>query len=261
MKKLFQPFHLVTLSPWPLLLSMNLLILMFSVVNWFNNFNYYMLLFSVVLMVLCLYQWWRDVIRESTFQGWHTKKVVLGMKIGMLLFITSEVLFFFSIFWSYFHMFLSPSIEIGGIWPPKNIITFNPYFIPLLNTIILLSSGVTITWCHYSILLKNKKNSFFSLTLTILLGIIFSIFQFMEYSDSSFTISDSVYGSTFFMSTGFHGLHVIIGTMFLLVNLFRIYSNNYSNFHHFGFEAAAWYWHFVDVVWLFLYLLIYFWSS
>nr|YP_010480563.1 cytochrome c oxidase subunit III [Nasonia vitripennis]ACH81732.1 cytochrome oxidase subunit 3 [Nasonia vitripennis]QVT11045.1 cytochrome c oxidase subunit III [Nasonia vitripennis]UVN15288.1 cytochrome oxidase subunit 3 [Nasonia vitripennis] len=261
MKKLYQPFHLVTLSPWPLLLSFNLLILMISLMNLFNNFNYYMLLFSMLLMMLSLYQWWRDVIRESTFQGFHTKKVVLGLKLGMLLFITSEVLFFFSIFWCYFHMFLSPSIEIGSIWPPKNIITFNPYHIPLLNTIILLSSGVTITWCHYSILMKMKMNSFISLALTITLGMIFTFYQYKEYSDSSFTITDSIYGSIFFMSTGFHGIHVIIGTMFLLINLIRIYMDNYSNVHHFGFEAAAWYWHFVDVVWLFLYLLIYFWSS
>nr|ACH81765.1 cytochrome oxidase subunit 3 [Nasonia longicornis]UVN15301.1 cytochrome oxidase subunit 3 [Nasonia longicornis] len=261
MKKLYQPFHLVTLSPWPLLLSFNLLILMISLMNWFNNFNFLMLMFSSLMMMLCMYQWWRDVIRESTFQGFHTKKVIMGMKIGMLLFIASEVLFFFSIFWCYFHMFLSPSIEIGNIWPPKNIIAFNPYNIPLLNTIILLSSGVTITWCHYSILSELKKNSFISLMSTIFLGIIFTIYQYKEYNEANFTISDSVYGSIFFMSTGFHGLHVIIGTMFLLINLLRIHQNNYSSIHHFGFEAAAWYWHFVDVVWLFLYLLIYFWSN
>nr|UVN15314.1 cytochrome oxidase subunit 3 [Nasonia oneida] len=261
MKKLFQPFHLVTLSPWPLMLSFNLLMMMISLMNWFNNFNTLMLVFSSLLLVLCVFQWWRDVIRESTFQGFHTKKVIMGLKIGMLLFIASEVLFFFSIFWCYFHMFLSPSIEIGSIWPPKNIITFNPYNIPLLNTIILLSSGVTITWCHYSILFKLKKISFISLMLTIFLGIIFTIYQYKEYNEANFTISDSVYGSIFFMSTGFHGLHVIIGTLFLMVNLLRIYQNNYSSIHHFGFEAAAWYWHFVDVVWLFLYLLIYFWSN
>nr|YP_010480537.1 cytochrome c oxidase subunit III [Nasonia giraulti]ACH81754.1 cytochrome oxidase subunit 3 [Nasonia giraulti]UVN15260.1 cytochrome oxidase subunit 3 [Nasonia giraulti] len=261
MKKLFQPFHLVTLSPWPLMLSFNLLVMMISLMNWFNNFNTLMLMFSSLLLVLCVFQWWRDVIRESTFQGFHTKKVIMGLKIGMLLFIASEVLFFFSIFWCYFHMFLSPSIEIGSIWPPKNIIAFNPYNIPLLNTIILLSSGVTITWCHYSILFKLKKISFISLMLTIFLGIIFTIYQYKEYNEANFTISDSVYGSIFFMSTGFHGLHVIIGTLFLMVNLLRIYQNNYSSTHHFGFEAAAWYWHFVDVVWLFLYLLIYFWSN
>nr|YP_009526476.1 cytochrome c oxidase subunit III [Pteromalus puparum]AYM35236.1 cytochrome c oxidase subunit III [Pteromalus puparum]AZL93466.1 cytochrome c oxidase subunit 3 [Pteromalus puparum] len=261
MMKMYQPFHLVTLSPWPLLMSFSLLSMMVSLMNWFNNFNYYMLLFSMISMILCMYQWWRDVIRESTYQGYHTYKVMKSMKLGMLLFIMSEILFFFSIFWCYFHMFLSPSIEIGSLWPPKNIITFNPYHIPLLNTIILLSSGVTITWCHYSLLLMMKKNSFISLLITMILGIIFSMYQYKEYNDASFTISDSVYGSIFFMATGFHGLHVIIGTLFLMVNLLRIYYNNYSSNHHFGFEAAAWYWHFVDVVWLFLYLLVYFWSS
>ncbi|UAT98640.1 cytochrome oxidase subunit 3 (mitochondrion) [Muscidifurax raptorellus] len=261
MKKLFQPYHLVTISPWPLLMSISLMMLLISVLNWFNNYTFYMLMLSILVSILIMYQWWRDVIRESTYQGYHTKFVVLGLKLGMLLFIISEIMFFFSIFWCYFHMFLSPSIEIGSNWPPKNIIPFNPYFIPLLNTIILLSSGVSITWCHYSILLNNKINSIISLMITIILGLIFTMFQYKEYYVASFTFTDSVYGSIFFMSTGFHGLHVIIGTMFLLVNLLRIMLNNFSSIHHFSFEAAAWYWHFVDVVWLFLYLLIYFWSN
>nr|QIE13305.1 cytochrome c oxidase subunit III [Pachyneuron aphidis] len=261
MKKLAQPFHLVTYSPWPLLSSFSLLILLTGLMNWFNNYNYYLMILGMLNMVICMIQWWRDVIRESFKQGFHTNMVVKGLKLGMILFIISEILFFISIFWAYFHMFLSPSIEIGSLWPPKNILTFNPYYIPLLNTIILLSSGVTITWCHYSILMSNKKNSVISLFFTMILGLIFTIFQYKEYCDATFTIADSIYGSIFFMSTGFHGLHVLIGTMFLLVNFIRLIYNNYSSFHHFGFEAAAWYWHFVDIVWLFLYLLIYFWSN
>nr|QVT11019.1 cytochrome c oxidase subunit III [Muscidifurax similadanacus] len=261
MKKLFQPYHLVTISPWPLLMSFSVMLLLVSFMNWFNNYSMYLMLLSILLNLLTVYQWWRDVIRESTYQGYHTKVVVYGLKLGMMLFIISEIMFFFSIFWCYFHMFLSPSIEIGSNWPPKNIIPFNPYFIPLLNTIILLSSGVSITWCHYSILLNNKMYSIISMSITIILGLIFTMFQYMEYCDATFTFTDSVYGSIFFMSTGFHGLHVIIGTLFLLINLFRIMFDNFSSMHHFGFEAAAWYWHFVDVVWLFLYLLIYFWSN
>nr|QVT11032.1 cytochrome c oxidase subunit III [Muscidifurax sinesensilla] len=261
MKKLFQPYHLVTVSPWPLLMSFSLMMLLTSFMNWFNNYSMYMILLSIIPNLLIMYQWWRDVIRESTYQGYHTKFVTIGLKFGMLLFIISEIMFFFSIFWCYFHMFLSPSIEIGSNWPPKNIIPFNPYFIPLLNTIILLSSGVSITWCHYSILNNNKMFSMLSLWITIILGVIFTMFQYKEYCDASFSLSDSVYGSIFFMSTGFHGLHVLIGTIFLFINLIRLMINNFSSFHHFGFEAAAWYWHFVDVVWLFLYLLIYFWSN
>lgn len=231
-----------------------------GILDWFNNFNYNIFLYGNLLLILCLLQWWRDVIREGTYQGFHTKIVVKGLKLRILLFITSEVFFFISIFWCYFHIFLSPGVEIGSLWPPKNINVFNPYRIPLLNTIILLSSGVSITWCHYSLLNRYKLERLVSLLITILLGIIFTIFQYMEYKEASFSISDSVYGSIFFISTGFHGLHVLIGTLFLIVNLIRIYFNNYSSIHHFGFEAAAWYWHFVDVVWLFLYLLVYYWS-
>nr|YP_010703314.1 cytochrome c oxidase subunit III [Anastatus shichengensis]WCO11517.1 cytochrome c oxidase subunit 3 [Anastatus shichengensis] len=260
-KILYQPFHLVTLSPWPILLSFSVMISFIGVMNWFNNFSFWMMIFGIILLILVFFQWWRDVIRESTFQGFHTLKVLMGMKMGMILFIVSEVMFFLSIFWCYFHMFLSPSVEIGSIWPPKNIETFNPFEIPLLNTLILLSSGVLITWSHHSLLCNNKNESLLSLFLTIFLGIIFSLFQYMEYLEASFTISDSVYGSIFFMSTGFHGLHVLIGSIFLMVNYFRMFLDNYSSNHHFGFEAAAWYWHFVDVVWLFLFLLIYFWSS
>nr|ANH79468.1 cytochrome c oxidase subunit III [Eurytoma sp. TJS-2016] len=260
MKKLFQPYHLVTLSPWPLLTSFSIYVTMVGALNWFNNFEVLFFFLGNILILLCMFQWWRDVIRESTMQGFHTKMVVKGLKISMLLFIISEIFFFISIFWCYFHMFLSPSIEIGSLWPPKNIEMFNPFHIPLLNTVILLSSGVAVTWTHYSLINLNKSESILSLMVTIILGIIFTLFQYMEYKDSVFTIADSVYGSIFFMSTGFHGLHVLIGTLFLTINLIRINLNNFSSIHHFGFEAAAWYWHFVDVVWLFLYLLVYFWS-
>nr|YP_010688317.1 cytochrome c oxidase subunit III [Cheiloneurus elegans]WBR65745.1 cytochrome c oxidase subunit III [Cheiloneurus elegans] len=257
---LLQPFHLVTVSPWPILLSLSLLNLLVDIVNWFISGNLILLIFKFVVVILCMYQWWRDVVRESLYQGFHTFMVMNGIKLGMILFIVSEVMFFVSIFWCYFHMFLSPSVEIGNIWPPFNIEMFNPYSIPLLNTVILLSSGVSITWSHYSMLMENKSESEKALLCTIFLGAIFSILQLYEYMMAEFTFSDSVYGSSFFMSTGFHGLHVLIGTMFLIVNYMRMKGFNYSMLHHLGFELAAWYWHFVDVVWLFLYLLVYFWS-
>lgn len=260
MKKLYQPFHLVTISPWPLLRSISLYVVIVGIINWFNNYNFYLFLYGKILILICLIQWWRDVVRERTYQGFHTNMVVKGLKLGIILFILSEVFFFIRIFWCYFHIFLSPRIEIGIIWPPKNILIFNPYDIPLFNTIILLSSGVIITWCHYSLLNRLKFERIISISITITLGIVFTIFQYIEYIEATFSISDSVYGSSFFMSTGFHGLHVLIGTIFLLINLIRIIKNNYSSIHHFGFEARAWYWHFVDVVWLFLYLLLYYWS-
>nr|YP_010981219.1 cytochrome c oxidase subunit III [Exoristobia philippinensis]WOE90349.1 cytochrome c oxidase subunit III [Exoristobia philippinensis] len=259
MVKLFQPFHLVTTSPWPILLSFSVMNLLISFIYWFNFKNIVLSVMLIFVVILCMYQWWRDVVRESMFQGFHTFKVIKGLKLGMIMFIISEVFFFISIFWCYFHMFLSPSIEIGALWPPKNLVMFNPYSIPLLNTMILLSSGVSITWCHYSILKSSYKDSMISLFITIFLGVVFTLFQLMEYMECSFTFSDSVYGSIFFMSTGFHGLHVLIGTLFLLVNFFRLINLNFSKIHHIGFEMAAWYWHFVDVVWLFLYILVYFW--
>lgn len=258
--KLYQPFHLVTLRPWPIITSFRIINFLIGVVYWFNNFNFYFIVLGLIILIFSVYQWWRDVVRERFYQGFHTYKVLEGLKIGIILFIISEVFFFIRIFWCYFHIFLSPRVEIGRFWPPKNIIPFNPYEIPLLNTVILLSSGVSVTWCHYRIINGKKKESFISLLITIILGLVFTFFQYIEYKSSSFSFSDSVYGSVFFISTGFHGLHVLVGTIFLIVNCVRIYLDNFSKVHHFGFEAAAWYWHFVDVVWLFLYLLVYFWS-
>nr|AZL93129.1 cytochrome c oxidase subunit 3 [Brachymeria sp. ZJUH_2016006] len=259
MKKLFQPYHLVTESPWPIICSINVFNCFMSILNWFYKNEIKYLLIMMMLLLLVMYLWWRDIVRESLYQGFHSSKVVMGLKLGMLLFIISEIFFFISIFWCYFHMMLSPSIELGINWPPMNIKLFNPYSIPLLNTLILLSSGVTLTYCHYLMINMKNLKSFFMLLITVILGLIFTLFQLYEYYWAPFSMSDSVFGSIFFMSTGFHGLHVLIGTIFLTVNLFRIFYNNFSSIHHFGFEAAAWYWHFVDVVWLFLYFFVYYW--
>ena len=168
---------------------------------------------------------------------------------------------FFSFFWAFFHRSLSPSVEIGSLWPPQGIKAFNPFQIPLLNTAILLGSGVTVTWAHHAIIENNYTQGVQALALTVFLGVYFTSLQALEYWEASFSIADAVYGSTFFVATGFHGLHVIIGTIFLLVCLVRQYFNHFSLNHHFGFEAAAWYWHFVDVVWLFLFVTIYWWGN
>nr|YP_010350249.1 cytochrome c oxidase subunit III [Virgulibracon endoxylaphagus]UOK09629.1 cytochrome c oxidase subunit III [Virgulibracon endoxylaphagus] len=257
MNKLYLPFHLVTLSPWPLLMSISFMIFLIGNIKLFTIYSSNLLMLSYFLMLMNLFQWWRDVIRESTFQGNHTILVMKGLRLGMIFFIISEIMFFFSFFWCYFSNFLSPSIEIGMIWPPLNILVFNPLNIPLLNTLILLSSGVFITWCHYSILNKNYLESKFSILMTLFLGILFIMFQFMEYKNSFFTISDSIYGSIFFMMTGFHGFHVILGILFILFSMIRLFKFHYSNFHHLGFELSSWYWHFVDVIWLFLYIFVY----
>lgn len=174
-----------------------------------------------------------------------------------MLFITSEIFFFLSFFWAFFHTSLSPDIFIGQKWPCKGIVAFDPIAIPLINTLILLRSGVSLTASHHFLITGEKTKGFNYLLFTIILGVYFTALQYVEYKEATFSIADSVYGSTFFIATGFHGIHVIIGTIFLNVCLFRIIKNHFSSYHHFGFEAAAWYWHFVDVVWLFLYICIY----
>nr|QVM79275.1 cytochrome c oxidase subunit III [Niphona lateraliplagiata] len=255
------PFHLVDISPWPILGALGAMTIMMGLIKWFHLYNNDLLLIGFSITTLIMYQWWRDVVRESTYQGLHTYNVTMGLRWGMILFITSEIFFFISFFWGFFHNSLSPSIELGMIWPPKGIETFNPIEIPLLNTLILLSSGLTVTWAHHSLMENNYQQAMHSLLLTVILGLYFSMLQAYEYLEAPFTIADATYGSSFFMATGFHGLHVIIGSTFLLICLIRHYLSHFSSIHHFGFEAAAWYWHFVDVVWLFLYISIYWWGS
>nr|YP_010329920.1 cytochrome c oxidase subunit III [Neocerura liturata]UNP54670.1 cytochrome c oxidase subunit 3 [Neocerura liturata] len=255
------PFHLVDYSPWPLTGAIGVLTLTTGMTKWFHEFNSNLIILGYLIVILTMFQWWRDICRESTFQGKHTMLVTKGLRWGMILFIISEIFFFLSFFWAFFHSSLSPNIEIGSMWPPMNILTFNPFQIPLLNTIILISSGMSVTWAHHALMENNNNQMTQSMFITIMLGIYFSILQAYEYLEAPFTIADSIYGSTFFMATGFHGLHVIIGTIFLSICLIRHMNNHFSMNHHFGFEAAAWYWHFVDVVWLFLYISIYWWGN
>lgn len=255
------PFHLVNYSPWPLTASIGVITIVSGIVKWFHQFNISLIILGTTITILTVYQWWRDVSRERTYQGLHTLAVTNGLRWGIILFILSEILFFVSFFWAYFHRRLSPSIELGTTWPPLGISTFNPFQIPLLNTVILLTSGITVTWAHHSLIERNHSQTSQGLFFTVLLGIYFTILQIYEYIEASFTIADSIYGSTFFIATGFHGIHVFVGTTFLLICLIRHLNNHFSKNHHFGFEAAAWYWHFVDIVWLFLYISIYWWGN
>nr|YP_009646689.1 cytochrome c oxidase subunit III [Alvinocaris longirostris]AEX32634.1 cytochrome c oxidase subunit III [Alvinocaris longirostris]WQG15284.1 cytochrome c oxidase subunit III [Alvinocaris longirostris]BAO52800.1 cytochrome c oxidase subunit III [Alvinocaris longirostris] len=254
-------YHLVDMSPWPLTASVSAMMLTTGLVKWFHQFNMDLLLLSFVAMILTMIQWWRDVTREGTYQGLHTSRVMVGLQWGMILFITSEVLFFFSFFWAFFHSSLSPTVELGSCWPPIGIQAFNPFQIPLLNTAVLLASGATVTWAHHALMESNHSQALQSLALTVTLGVYFTALQAFEYIEAPFTIADSVYGATFYVATGFHGLHVIIGSTFLMICLYRMYMCHFSAKHHLGFEAAAWYWHFVDVVWLFLYISIYWWGG
>nr|AZL93236.1 cytochrome c oxidase subunit 3 [Exallonyx sp. ZJUH_2016014] len=252
-----QPFHLTTMSPWPIITSFNIFNLLSSSIYLFNYNNINCILFMLMNIILSSYQWWRDTIRESLHQGTYTKSIYSNLKFGMILFITSEVMFFFSFFWAYFHMFLSPSMELGMNWPPMNIITFNPFNIPLLNTIILIASSMSLTWTHHSTLNQMNFPMIISMMTTLILGITFTIFQMYEYTHANFSINDSIYGSMFFLLTGFHGLHVLIGTIFLMTNFIRMLKNHFSKINHFSMEASIWYWHFVDVVWLFLFITLY----
>jgi len=252
---------MVDQRPWPLTGAIGAFTLTSGITKIFHLYSTNLFFLGILILIITCYQWWRDISREGTLQGIHTGIVEKGLRWGIILFIVSEILFFFSFFWAFFHRRISPTIEIGAQWPPIGIIPFNPFQVPLLNTIILLSSGVTVTWRHHAIMENNHSQAIYSLILTVTLGIYFTLLQAIEYWEASFSISDSVYGSTFFLATGFHGLHVIIGTSFLIVCLVRQTVFHFSSKHHFGFEAAAWYWHFVDVVWLFLYIRIYWWGG
>jgi cytochrome c oxidase subunit 3 len=256
-------FHLVDPSPWPLVAAFSALFLTFGGVlymhgycngNFLKNFGFFMILF----VMFC---WWRDVIREATLEGWHTKRVQIGLKMGMILFIVSEIMFFFAFFWAFFHSSFNPSINVGGIWPPALMTTLDPWLIPSWNTVLLLSSGASVTWVHHAIIAGEKKSAVIAFVITIFLATVFTGLQGFEYVTAPFSISDGVLGATFYMATGFHGFHVFIGTCFLTVCLVRLLFGHFTQENHFGFEAAAWYWHFVDIVWLFLFITIYWWGS
>jgi len=213
------------------------------------------------MVLFVMFVWWRDIIREATLEGQHTQTVQTGLRLGVVLFIVSEVMFFVAFFWAFFHSSFNPNLAIGGVWPPAFLIPLNPWKVPYLNTVILLTSGATVTWAHHSIVWGNKAEAINALLLTVIAAFYFTSLQVFEYLTASFSISDGIYGSTFYMATGFHGFHVFVGTCFLTVCLIRLALNHFTQTHHFGFEAAAWYWHFVDVVWLFLFITIYWWGS
>jgi cytochrome c oxidase subunit 3 len=257
------PFHLVSPSPWPIFTSIALLTLTTTgalTMHGFSNANTF-LIFAFVSVVLSMSFWWRDVISEGTYIGNHTLAVQRGLNMGVALFIVSEILFFLAIFWAFFHSALSPTVELGAQWPPMGIEAINPFELPLLNTVILLSSGVTVTYAHHSLIQGNRAGALYGLVATVILAVIFTALQGVEYTVSSFTISDGAFGSCFYFGTGFHGLHVMIGTAFIAVGLWRVLAYHSTDNHHLGLESSILYWHFVDVVWLFLFISIYYWGS
>ncbi len=277
------PYHLVDPSPWPALGSLAAFLLTFGVVIYlhpgmfgegseamFTSLGALIFVPGLLLVLYTMFVWWRDVIREAEVEGHHTPVVQLGLRYGMALFICSEVMFFVAFFWAFFESSLFPKelphdifaqTFAGGVWPPAGIETFDPFGLPFMNTLILLLSGVTVTWAHHALREGDRDGLIKGLGYTILLGLLFTGVQAYEYGHATFTFTGGIYGSTFYMATGFHGFHVIIGTTFLIVCFFRARKGHFKPDHHFGFEAAAWYWHFVDVVWLFLFCCIYWWGA
>jgi len=279
-------YHILAPSAWPLLGSIGALLMALGAVMYMHGANVSLekangggwVFFAGVLAVLfVMFSWWADVVKEAN-GGDHTPVVQLHHRYGMILFIASEVMFFVAWFWAFFNASLfPPPIEIvdpathlwglnkeaveAGTWPPKGMHVLDPFGWPLLNTMILLCSGCTVTWAHHSLIHGDREGLKQGLWLTIILGVIFSAVQAYEYMHAPFGFADNIYTSTFYMATGFHGFHVLVGTIFLIICLIRTYNGAFTPRQHFGFEAAAWYWHFVDVVWLFLFLFVYVWGG
>lgn len=261
----YHPFHIVSVSPWPYLTSFSLWATMVGFVIIFQeqttSLGIYLIIIGLTSVILISYQWWRDVVREGLYEGSHTLKVQKGLTIGFILFVLSEVMLFLSFFWAFFHASLSPNVELGCIWPPAGLLVLNPWSVPFLNTLVLVLSGATVTWAHQLMLVGNFYQTNWALGITINLALFFTCLQFCEYADALFDISDGTYGSVFFLLTGLHGMHVLVGTIFLTVCLIRNYFKQFTRGHHIGFECAIWYWHFVDVVWLFLFIFVYWWGN
>ncbi len=269
-------YHLVAPSPWPLVGSIAAFVMAVGAIMWMKGLAVgslkagpYIFGAGTIGVLYTMVAWWTDVIKEAQYEGYHTRVVQLSHRYGMILFIASEVMFFVAWFWAFFDasLFSGEAIQYGrveftgGHWPPKGIEVLDPWHLPLLNTLLLLTSGTTVTWAHHALLENDRKSLKLGLILTIILGAVFSAVQAFEYAHAPFGFKESIYGATFFMATGFHGFHVLIGTIFLLVCLIRVYMGHFTPKQHLGFEFAAWYWHFVDVVWLFLFASIYVWGS
>lgn len=258
-------YHILNPSLWPFMGALGGFTMLGGMVLYMHDMGPWISLIGLVMVLFTMYVWWRDVVIEAE-AGDHTPVVMIGLRYGVIMFIMSEVMFFLAWFWNFFKHALYPLTEgsplVDGVWPPAGIETFDPWHLPLINTLILLCSGAAATWAHHAIAHENNRKDLVNgLILSILLGVLFTIFQIYEYQHASFGFSGNIYGATFFMATGFHGFHVVVGTIFLAVCLVRALRGQMTQEHHLGFEAAAWYWHFVDVVWLFLFFAIYVWGG
>ena len=269
-------YHLVDPSPWPLIGAISAFLMAAGFILWWRQMpiagmhaGAFVFGAGIIGVLFTMFSWWSDVIAEANSGEFHSRVVQLHHRYGMMLFIASEVMFFVAWFWAYFDVALFPnaipevarSEFIGGVWPPKGIQTFDPWHLPLFNTLILLTSGTTVTWAHHALLENDRDGLKWGLICTVILGLSFTAVQAFEYNHAAFSYGGNIYGATFFMATGFHGAHVIIGSIFLIVCLARALAGQFSPTQHLGLEFAAWYWHFVDVVWLFLFACIYVWGA
>jgi len=274
-------YHILPPSIWPFFGTLSAFIMLFGAVVWMKGSievmglllsaplvlsGPWMFLIGFAGVLYTMFAWWSEVVHEGQ-TGDHTPVVRIGLRYGFIMFIMSEVMFFSAWFWAFFKNALYPmgpmSPLVDGVWPPEGITTFDPWHLPLINTLILLLSGCAATWAHHALVHdnNNRKDMKTGLALAIALGVLFTFFQAYEYSHAAFGFAGNIYGATFFMATGFHGFHVVIGTIFLAICLIRTYKGHFTPEQHVGFEAAAWYWHFVDVVWLFLFASVYIWGQ
>lgn len=261
-------YHLVDPSPWPFVGSMSAFVLAVGAIMWMRDATSLVFFAGLAGVLYTMYAWWSDVIKESK-AGDHTPVVMMHHRYGMMLFIVSEVMFFVAWFWAYFDGFfrvddVEQPVRVeatGGIWPPTGIEIFDPWHLPLFNTLLLLTSGTAVTWAHHAMLHNDRKGVVWGLIVTVALGALFTVVQAIEYAGAGFSFTGNIYGSTFVMATGFHGFHVLVGTIFLAICLILSLKGNMTAERHLGFEFAAWYWHFVDAVWLFLFVCVYVWGA
>lgn len=253
------PYHIVDPSPWPFFGSMGVLVLAIGAVQYFHDGPPWLMLAGFALVIVTMFGWWRDVLKESMVDKAHTHKVKLGLRMGMGMFIASEVMFFVAFFWAYFNsaLLISPGVEV---WPPEGIETLHAWGLPAINTAILVTSGFTLMASHRALMKRRHGPQLFWLGTTIALGAVFLVLQAVEYGEAAFGFTEGIYPSVFYMATGFHGFHVFVGVCFLSVIFYRSWNNHFAEGREsIGYEASEWYWHFVDVVWLFLFVVFYWW--
>ena len=257
------PFHLVGPSPWPIFTSFSLMDLALSLGLTAHGYiaSIWPIFLAIIAVLYSMTLWFKDIIAESTYLGDHTIAVKRGLNQGFLLFVVSEILIFASLFWAYLHSAVNPTMDLGMSWPPVGIDVISPAELPLLNTIILLASGVTITYAHHALINGNRANTLYGFIYSTLLIALFVMFQFLEYKYAGFTITDGVYGSTFYSLTGLHGLHMIMLTIMLVICTWRVYNYDFTNTSHVGAETTILYLHVLDVIWLFIYIIVYWWGS